>query len=154
MHMVPVEEGSEVAVVAASACAAGESGHAEIVDKMSNQSRKMVLGYGPVESVAVASVGLEVAGEEGAGEVVVAEVAGVAAAAAVLAGVVEVYFEVLLSASGERWTEIVEVALRLEQLEAEAAVCTEHKDHIQGIVGSIAAGTTDPLELKLGQKPQ
>jgi hypothetical protein len=115
---------------------------------MSNLSQQTVLGYGPVDSVAVVSAGQEVAGVEGAEEVVVVAVAGAAAAAVVVAGVVvEVYFEVLLPASGEQLTGIVEVALRLELLEAEVAACTEHMGHTQGIVGSIAAGTTDPLQL-------
>lgn len=80
-------------------------------------------------------------GEEGAEEVVVVAVAGAAAAAAAAEGagvVVEVDFEVL--------TGIGEVAL-LELLEAEAAAGTEHMGHTQGIVGSIAAGTTDLLQL-------
>jgi hypothetical protein len=114
---------------------------------MSNLSQQTVLGYGPVDSVAVVSAGQEVAGEEGAEEVVVVAVAGAAAAVVVVAGVVVEYFEVLLPASGEQLTGIVEVALRLELLEAEVAACTEHMGHTQGIVGSIAAGTTDPLQL-------
>lgn len=107
---------------------------------MSNLSQQTVSDYGPVESVAVVSAGQEVVGEEGAEEVVVIAVAGAAAATAEGAGVVvEVDSEVL--------TGIGEVALRLELLEAEAAGGTEHTGHTRGIVGSIAAGTTDPLQL-------
>jgi hypothetical protein len=142
-----MEDGPEDAVGAAYAWEAAELGRAGIVDKMSNLSQQTVLGYGPVDSVAVVSAGQEVAGEEGAEEVVVVAVAGAAAAVVVVAGVVVEYFEVLLPASGEQLTGIVEVALRLELLEAEVAACTEHMGHTQGIVGSIAAGTTDPLQL-------
>lgn len=86
------------------------------------------------------SVGQEVVGEEGAEEVVVVAVAGAAAAAEGAGVVVEVDFEVL--------TGIGEVALlELLEAEAEAAAGTEHMGHTQGIVGSIAAGTTDPLQL-------
>lgn len=107
--MVLAEEGPWVVVVATSACVAAELGHAGIVDKMSNLSEKTVLGYGHVEWVAVVTVGLEVAEEEGAGEVV--DVVEAAAAGVAYVVVVGVYFEVLLPASAEQLTGIVEAAL-------------------------------------------